>query len=307
MSAWKGVWENVISGKQVDSVQRGDSCSLSHGSNRGQRAQSSSPARKAQTQVNGRKPSQGFGPRGESPSGRKGEKACKVTSKEIAQMASCDHRHPPVCQNYKSESGCKFSDTCLFSHTEADGQPSKKSKKSGGKGSVALLKECKQLGCVSQDTEPSMTSTPRKGGKLGPNRAVTFSKGTWHHKKRERKGPWQGDIQKCEPQERNACAPKFGGQDTSGNFATRTMRPQRSMGFGEKCLLAQKKGQGHVLLAHRSMGTASTLFEETRGETLCGRFWSIDAHAEQKKISAQPNWKPFKNPGTTQNGDHGPW
>ena len=41
---------------------RGDSCSFIHGNNRGQRAQSSSPAPKAQTQIDGRKPSKGTWP-----------------------------------------------------------------------------------------------------------------------------------------------------------------------------------------------------------------------------------------------------
>ena len=40
-------------------------------------------------------------------------------------------------------------------------------------------------------------------GKLGSKHPVIFSKGTWHHVKiRERKGPSQGVMQKCEPQER---------------------------------------------------------------------------------------------------------
>ena len=46
---------------------------------------------------------------------------------------SCNFWHPPVCLNYKSESGCKHGDKCRFRHVEADGQPSKKSKKSGVK------------------------------------------------------------------------------------------------------------------------------------------------------------------------------
>ena len=37
----------------------------------------------------------------------------------------CDYSHPPVCKNYKSESGCTFGDQCLFGHTEAVGQPRK--------------------------------------------------------------------------------------------------------------------------------------------------------------------------------------
>ena len=52
--------------KATGQYSRGDSCSFIHGSNRGQKAQSSSPAPKAQTQTDGRKPSRGFGLRGES-------------------------------------------------------------------------------------------------------------------------------------------------------------------------------------------------------------------------------------------------
>ena len=44
--------------------------------------------------------------------------------------------------------------TCFFRHVEAEEKSSKKSKKGGAKGSVALLKESAQLGCVSQDSYP---------------------------------------------------------------------------------------------------------------------------------------------------------
>ena len=114
-----------------------------------------------------------------------------------------------VCLNHKSESGCKYGDKCRFRHTEVDGQPSTKSKKGGGKVSVALLKKSFQLGCVSQDYD-SRKSTLRKGRKLGSNHAVKFSKGTLHQIKiRERKGPSRGVLQKCGPHERNPCAPRF--------------------------------------------------------------------------------------------------
>ena len=63
--------------KATGQCSRGDSCSFRHGNNRGQRAQSSSPAPKAQTRIEGRKPSRGTGTKGESFSGRKGLKACK--------------------------------------------------------------------------------------------------------------------------------------------------------------------------------------------------------------------------------------
>ena len=49
-------------------------------------------------------------------------------------------------------------DKCRFRHVEADGQTSKKSKKSGGNGSVALLQESVQFGCASQDSHHSTRS-----------------------------------------------------------------------------------------------------------------------------------------------------
>ena len=64
---------------------------------------------------------------------------CRQSLKGKCTAPSCNFWHPPVCQNYQSESGCKVGDQCLFRQTEAGGQPSKKSKKSSGTGSVAIL------------------------------------------------------------------------------------------------------------------------------------------------------------------------
>ena len=117
--------------------------------------------------------------------------------------------HPPVCRNYMSETGCECGRTCFFRHVEAEEKPRKKSKKGGAKGSVASLKDSTQLVCVSQDSY-TRKSILREEGTWGSKHAVKFSKGTWHQIKiRERKGPSDGLIQKCEPRERSLCAPKF--------------------------------------------------------------------------------------------------
>ena len=113
------------------------------------------------------------------------------------------------------------------------GQPSKKSKKSGVKGSVALSKESTQLGCVSQESYPRK-SIPREPGMLGSKHTVKLSRGTWHQiKNREREGSSRGSIRKCEPHERSLCAPKIEERSHEETFAPRKMRPQRSMEFGE--------------------------------------------------------------------------
>ena len=130
-----------------------------------------------------------------------GEKMCTYPS--------CRYRHPPVCQNYISETGCRHCKKSNFRHVELEVKPNKKSEKGGAKGSVAMLKDLTQMNCVSQDPHPKK-SILRKEGQLGSIRKVQFSRSTWHHiKNRERKCPSQGIIQKCEPHERCPCAPKF--------------------------------------------------------------------------------------------------
>ena len=162
------------------------------------------------------------------------------------------------------------------------GSPVRSRTKSGGKGSVASLKELIKLGCVSHDTEPPKKSFLWKSVKIGSNRAVTFSKSTWHHirKNRERKGPSKGKLSEVWTSRTQSVRTKIWGWDTSGNLATRTIRPQRSMGLGETGLSTQNNGQGHVLLSYRSMGNASTLFEKAREARIRGRFRSTDARAE---------------------------
>ena len=129
----------------------------------------------------------------------------------LKKKTSCKFWHPHVCQNYNSEKGCVYGDTCHFRHVEAEGEPSKRSKKGGAKGSVAILKESIQLGCASQDSYLTKCIV-REPGKLGSKHAVKFSIGTWHQIKiRERKGPSRGIIQKCASHERSPSArQKFG-------------------------------------------------------------------------------------------------
>ena len=125
--------------KAIGQCSKGDSCSFSHDRGSGNRCdhrhegQSSSPAPKAQAHTDGKKPFKGSGRRGESPSGKEGRVACRHFLRGKCTNPSCGHWHPPVCLNYKSESGCTYGEKCRFRHEEVDGQPSEKSKKSGVK------------------------------------------------------------------------------------------------------------------------------------------------------------------------------
>ena len=125
--------------KAMGQCSKGDSSSLSHDRASGdtcdqrQERQSSSPAPKAQTQTDGKKPSKGSGLREESPSVKGDPFACRHFFRSKCTNPSCSYWHPPVCLNYKSESGCKYGEKCRFRHAEVDGQPQKKPKKSGVK------------------------------------------------------------------------------------------------------------------------------------------------------------------------------
>ena len=168
----------------MDNVPQGDSCSSSRddtiasgNSGAGQRrtGRSSSPAshsKAQQTDGEGHKPSKG------SEKKRNAlwtKMKFHADSKMLKKNPSCKFRHPPVCQNYTSEKGCVHGVKCHVRHVEAEGKPSKRSKKGGAKGSVSILKESFQLSCVSQDFSPR-NSVPRELGKLGSKHAVKFSK-----------------------------------------------------------------------------------------------------------------------------------
>ena len=73
------------------------------------------------------------------------KKRADITLEETVRIRQVIIGTLPYVKNHKTESGCKFGDKFVFRHNEVDSQPNKKPKKSGGKGSVALLKNSKQL------------------------------------------------------------------------------------------------------------------------------------------------------------------
>ena len=85
---------------------------------------------KSGTQTDGRKASKGFGLRGEALlKKKKGEDRATISSKESARIRRVNIGILPYVKNTRLDRGCTYGDQCLFGHTEADGQPRKKSKK----------------------------------------------------------------------------------------------------------------------------------------------------------------------------------
>ena len=94
---------------------------------------------------------------------------CRYFWKGSCTRTSCEYWHPPECQFYKNETGCKAGDKCLFLHYKGDEQPNKKPKRiyfpkrrgSDDKNSVAIVESVSPMGCVSQDSD-ALVSQGRK-------------------------------------------------------------------------------------------------------------------------------------------------
>ena len=80
-----------------------------------------------------------------------------IIRRVLARDRICEYWHPPECQFYLTETGCKAGDKCLFPHHKVDEQPNKKPKKgyyshkrreSNDKNAEAIVKMLPQLGCV---------------------------------------------------------------------------------------------------------------------------------------------------------------
>ena len=114
---------------------------------------------------------------------------CRYVLKGTCTRSPCEFWHPPECHFYKTETGCKARDKCMFPHHKVDEQPNKKPKKgyysnkrreSDDKNAVAFVKIVSQLGCVSQDSD-ALVSQRGKQPRGNPMQSLgTDSKNTIH-------------------------------------------------------------------------------------------------------------------------------
>ena len=63
--------------------------------------------------------------RGRSQSGKSNRQPCKNFLKGTCTKLPCDYWHPPECQFYKSETGCKFGAGRSFPHWKSEKSPTK--------------------------------------------------------------------------------------------------------------------------------------------------------------------------------------
>ena len=139
--------------KEKGQCSKGDKCSSRHEGD--ERARKPTP--KAAT------PSEPSMTRGKSmSSGMILRQPCRYYLKGTCVGSPCEYWHPPECQFYRTQSGCKAGDKCLFPHNKIDEEPKKKHQKSDrshtGRESedtsvLAIVNTVPQRGCASQDSE----------------------------------------------------------------------------------------------------------------------------------------------------------
>ena len=212
--------------KEKGQCSNGDQYSFRHESN----DHAQKPAPKAATpsepsMTRGRSVSRKRSIRGKSNPGVILRQPCRYYLKGTCTRSPCEYCHPPECQFYKTESGCRAGDKCLFPHHKVDEQPKKKPKKgyyshkrreSNDKNAVAIVKIEPQLGCVSQDSEAlvSQRGKQSRGNPmqkvLGPIRRVRLTQSTLRQASiHEKKEPSLGKIQVKNPHQRSPHAMKF--------------------------------------------------------------------------------------------------
>ena len=110
---------------------KGDPCSFRHDRNKRAKATTlPTPSPEHTTQAQGGKNlSISKSPRGKSPSGKISRQPCKEHLQGTCTNPSCEKWHFLECLLYKTQTGCKFGDKCVFAHRRVEEQPNKRSKK----------------------------------------------------------------------------------------------------------------------------------------------------------------------------------
>ena len=117
--------------KEKGQCSKGDQCSFWHEND--DRAPKPTPKAVPPSEpsmTRGRSASRKRSVRGRSQTGRILRQPCRYFLKSTCTRSPCECMHPPECQFFRTESGCRARDRCLFPHYKVEEQPSKKPKKS---------------------------------------------------------------------------------------------------------------------------------------------------------------------------------
>ena len=161
-----------------------------------------------------------------------------------------------------------------------------KPKKSDDNSAVAIVKDVRQLGCVSQNAEPPESPViSRKGTQvLGPIRRVRFTRAALRQANiRENKGPSLNKIQIKLPHQRSPDAVKF-----EDRFQEETERQERCARgdpwrHAKNIYKLKEKGQSYILFVCRWVDFAGRTHNKTERKRVRGRFRSKHAYGQQER------------------------
>ena len=150
LSGVEGGKDIFLQWKEKGQCSKGDQCSFRHESNdRAQKPEPKAATPSDPSMSRGRSVSKKTSIQGKSNRGAILRQPCRDHLKGTCTRSLCEEWHPPECQFYKTEAGCKARDQCLFPHHKVDEQPNKKFKKghcshtrreSDDKNAVAIVK-----------------------------------------------------------------------------------------------------------------------------------------------------------------------
>ena len=116
--------------KEKGHCSQGDGCSVRHETqDRGQKPEHTAATPSEPTVSRRRSVSRKRSIRGKSDHGAILRQPCRYYLKGTCTQSPCEYWHPPKCQFYKIETGCKARDKCLFPHYKVDNNQIKSRKR----------------------------------------------------------------------------------------------------------------------------------------------------------------------------------
>ena len=309
-------WQWETNGQCV----KGDTCSFRHDINKRGKVTPSNPSPNSCMQQSERKSSRTRSARGRSPSGRTSRWPCKDHRRGTCNNSFCEKSHTPECLFYKTKSGCRFEEKSSYAHRQVDEQPTKRSKKND-KSAVAMLKkgnwqerehvtdEChdrpeklvkrsdkklgqnsskrqspdaRQLGCVFQDMTPPKSILQKGTDMPKPIQRVKITKAIVRHTKSRDQNPSLGYICPGEPHQRSPNAPKF--EDRSLEETEWQEQGAREAAWKMAEILLKLKEHQRATFFSPSENRCLPASTLKRGERICCRLWSVNAHDQQKGL-----------------------
>ena len=276
----EGDQENCYQWKATGQCSGGVCCSFRHASNRGQEAQSSSLAPKAQTQTDGRKPSKVFGFREKVLLDRNVRWCATATLKELVRIRRVIFGILPYVTRTKLNRDSVYSDTLSLM-----GSPVKSRRKVVEKDHLPSWRSPNNWVACPKTLYFRKNLFHRKAEKRNQRRRHFLQGHVAPHTFQER--VHRKELYKCEPQERNPCAAILEDRTLQKKPSNKNDAPAEKHGTWRKTSTSTTQWtRPRSTLSYRHTGNSRNLFEKANGTRIRVRFRNIDAHAEQEDLNS---------------------